>query len=156
MAKVKTTLFSKVCNCGAKFQATGPAGRYCKDCQLSRKKELRERNKLAMRKRRELETGIPFGRGSGAHNLRTEDRGNYKHGKYVSQTQTRKYRKKVRYCERCGIDTWDLGRWHWVTHHKDHNHSNHAEDNLELLCKSCHAKEHDVITNIMKVQRLSH
>lgn len=27
-------------------------------------------------------------------------------------------------------------------HHKDHNHSNNKEDNLETLCSNCHRLEH--------------
>lgn len=39
-------------------------------------------------------------------------------------------------CERCGsIINVDV-------HHKDGNHNNNTPNNLELLCRSCHMKEH--------------
>lgn len=43
-------------------------------------------------------------------------------------------REKV--CSRCGSTT------NVDMHHKDHNHSNNASENLVLLCRSCHMKEH--------------
>jgi 5-methylcytosine-specific restriction endonuclease McrA len=43
----------------------------------------------------------------------------------------------------------------WVVHHRDHNHANNVDSNFELLCKSCHQKEHDCQSNLPKVQRLS-
>lgn len=41
-------------------------------------------------------------------------------------------------CERCGLD--DLGTL--TAHHRDRNHSNNEDVNLETLCGSCHQKEH--------------
>lgn len=41
-------------------------------------------------------------------------------------------------CERCGIEREiELPR-----HHKDRNRKNNALENLEILCVSCHNKEH--------------
>ena len=135
--------FNKTCSCGESFQATGPAGKWCPSCSLLKKEEARVKNKeYAERKRRER--GCKIGQGA----PRGKAHPNYKHGFYVAQTQSREYREAVRYCERCHIDTLSLSRWHWVMHHKDHNHCNHNESNLELLCKKCHAVEHDVVTNI--------
>lgn len=138
-------MYSKVCDCGTKFQSTGPAARYCASCQEIRKEQIRKENR-ERNERKRRERGCKVGRGA----LPGKDHPNYKHGYYVAQTQSQKYRKKIRYCERCGIDTWGLSRWHWVTHHKDHNHSNHDESNLELLCKACHASEHEVHNNFHK------
>lgn len=47
--------------------------------------------------------------------------------------------EEVGRCERCGDDGTGsrLG-----THHKDRNKRNHARSNLEVICNSCHAKEH--------------
>lgn len=33
-------------------------------------------------------------------------------------------------------------------HHKDRNRKNNHYSNLEFLCRSCHAKEHDFIDNL--------
>jgi hypothetical protein len=40
-------------------------------------------------------------------------------------------------CERCGESSQGLH-----VHHKDQNHDNNEETNLELLCASCHSKHH--------------
>jgi len=135
----------KVCKCGTGFTATGPAALYCSTCKQAREDEIRRvKRERAERKRRER--GCRIGRGA----LPGADHPNYKHGYYVAQTQSQKYRQKVRYCEECGVDTHELSRWHWMMHHIDHNHANHSEDNLQLLCKSCHAKTHDMHTNFSK------
>lgn len=136
-------IFNKTCiNCSADFVASGPAGKYCEDCQdfklSEQRRKNRERNERARRAK-----GCKVGRGA----LPGKDHPNYKHGYYVAQTQSGPYRQKVRYCERCGVDTFELSRWHWVMHHKDHDHSNHNENNLELLCKKCHAKDHKIENN---------
>ena len=47
----------------------------------------------------------------------------------------RQYRKDS--CERCGSDI------HLLVHHKDKNRYNNALDNLETLCRRCHAIHHD-------------
>lgn len=139
-------MFKKVCDCGTEFMSTGRAGKYCKSCKEIAKERERQANRERMYNKRRAE-GRKIGRGA----ERGEKHPNYKHGYYVAQTQSREYREKVRYCEKCGIDTLNLSRWHWVMHHKDHNHSNHSDDNLELLCKRCHAIEHEVQNNCKKV-----
>lgn len=44
-------------------------------------------------------------------------------------------------CERCTFkdDQEELPR-----HHKDRNRSNNEVDNIEVICKSCHMKEHNI------------
>lgn len=135
-------MFIKTCECGTVFNSTGPAGKYCADCKIAVAEVARVAAKDRAERRRRAR-GCKIGRGAPPG----EAHPNYKHGFYVAQTQSQKYREKVRYCERCGIDTWELSRWHWVMHHIDHNHANHSESNLELLCKSCHATEHEVQNN---------
>ena len=44
--------------------------------------------------------------------------------------------KKPRVCERCG------SRRQIIVHHKDHDNTNNAVENLEVLCRSCHNVEH--------------
>lgn len=53
------------------------------------------------------------------------------------------YKDSVRYCERCGKDLKDAGRYMWCVHHKDHDRTHNTGDNFELLCKSCHQREHE-------------
>ena len=40
-----------------------------------------------------------------------------------------------------------------VIHHKDRNRTNNSKDNLEVLCKSCHKKEHKTIMNIKHMRK---
>jgi predicted HNH restriction endonuclease len=43
-------------------------------------------------------------------------------------------------CERCG---YDVNLYGLVVHHKDSDRRNDAPDNLEVLCATCHAIEHN-------------
>ena len=52
--------------------------------------------------------------------------------------------KNIRYCERCSKDLLNATHYEWCIHHKDYNRFNNVEENFELLCKSCHQKEHVV------------
>lgn len=67
------------------------------------------------------------------HNNRGKFRAGVKGGRQQAQ---RMYRRLGR-CTRCT---------HAATHrhHRDHDTKNNKRDNIEFLCTSCHAKEHDV------------
>lgn len=144
-------MYTKICtDCGKTYKATGPAGKYCTACAETHKELQRRKKKLYAEKRRR-ERGCKIGRGAPPGNKHP----NYKHGKYVSQTQCRKYKELASHtCERCGEDLTDATQYQWVMHHKDRDHSNHDLMNLELLCKRCHQLEHQCQDNL-KVQRLS-
>ena len=43
-------------------------------------------------------------------------------------------------CSRCGIDDKRL----LIVHHKDSNRMNNKPENLEWLCRNCHAMVHSV------------
>jgi 5-methylcytosine-specific restriction endonuclease McrA len=49
-----------------------------------------------------------------------------------------------RICARCGREFTGKRLRELTVHHKDHNHENNPPDgsNWELLCQSCHDKEH--------------
>jgi 5-methylcytosine-specific restriction endonuclease McrA len=49
-----------------------------------------------------------------------------------------------RICARCGREFTGKRLRELTVHHKDHNHDNNPPDgsNWELLCQSCHDKEH--------------
>lgn len=56
---------------------------------------------------------------------------------------TRDFKKKIferdkHTCQGCG---WKSARFQEI-HHRDHDHSNHAEENLETLCPLCHQVFH--------------
>ena len=60
----------------------------------------------------------------------------YGRGTKEIQEQQNKYKEKIGHCERCGLDSC------LELHHKDRNHKNNVESNWEILCSSCHRKEH--------------
>ncbi len=43
-------------------------------------------------------------------------------------------------CERCGFEP--VHQCQLDVHHRDHDHSNNAPQNLETLCANCHRLEH--------------
>lgn len=45
-------------------------------------------------------------------------------------------------CNRCNKYLIGLNKSLWVVHHIDHNRENNSLSNFELLCKSCHQREH--------------
>jgi 5-methylcytosine-specific restriction endonuclease McrA len=67
---------------------------------------------------------------------------NYKSGSYTYETIRKEIKERYKKCSRCGVDLLEAGHYMWVIHHRDHNHFNNNENNLELLCKRCHQKEH--------------
>ena len=50
------------------------------------------------------------------------------------------FKKREGKCEDCGR-TLDFSRG-WNLHHKDNNPRHNSDDNLEILCKSCHYAAH--------------
>jgi len=137
--------FNKVCKvCGCSFIGSGPAAMYCPEHLEQRRQEvLKQSRERAARTRASTGKIKMPGVGKGGNPLRAEKNPHYKHGFYVSERQSREIKERRRYCERCAEDLLHVSRWHWAVHHKDHNHSNHSYDNLELLCKRCHQVEHE-------------
>ena len=137
-------LNDKLCSrCEMQYTPTGRAQKYCPACQQVRADEVRQANKERQERKRR-ERGCKVGRGAPAG----EAHPNYKHGFYVAQTQARRILEERQDCERCGKHLLGVSKWHWCMHHKDHNHANHEESNLELLCKRCHQLEHQCIDNL--------
>jgi hypothetical protein len=59
------------------------------------------------------------------------------------------YRKFVKpYCERCGYQAVDVGIIDG--HHKDGNHKNNSQDNIESLCPMCNRMVHLGFENLIK------
>lgn len=74
---------------------------------------------------------------------RGEAHWNYKDGSYTYETIRAELKVQYRYCAHCNKDLLDATHYEWVIHHKDHDHYNNSESNLELLCKRCHQVEHE-------------
>ena len=135
-------MYDKICKiCGCEFVASGPAGRYCNSCGTEeRKRKAREQSaKYKIKNGLVQKPGV----GSGNNQKLGDEHPSYKHGWYVADRLRVEVKNSRRYCERCTTDLLNVSRWHWVVHHKDHDHYNNVIDNLELLCKRCHQLEHE-------------
>ncbi|UFK09545.1 HNH nuclease [Xanthomonas phage DES1] len=144
--------FKKNCSvCNSEYIGNGPAAKLCPKCKEDKKAYWREygRARIAAIRAATGEIKKP-GVGKGGNPLMGKDNPSYKHGLYVFETLRYAIKKDVQYCERCNKDLKDAGPYKWAVHHKDHNHWNHVRDNLELLCTSCHHKEHDRHLNFTK------
>ncbi len=51
------------------------------------------------------------------------------------------FEKRGGKCEHCGR-TLGVPNSNWLLHHKDNDPKNNSDDNLEILCKSCHLNAH--------------
>lgn len=149
-------MYNKICNCGTKFISKGRAGKYCQSCLAIRTKEIKEYKRKYSHEYK-IARGMIINPGSGSGSATGKGAANhrYKHGKYVFETLRTEIKEQRRYCERCNKDLIDATHYMWVVHHKDHDHWNHVESNLELLCKQCHQIEHECWLAFTKVQRLS-
>lgn len=66
-------------------------------------------------------------------------------GRYPGLTEATRAEIRARAghrCQRCGSDKSGVpGRKHEI-HHVDHNKENQAPENLLVLCRKCHRREH--------------
>ncbi len=93
-----------------------------------------------------LAKGIKVGTGSGA--LPGEANHRYKNGiGIVVNGANRLMKIAIRYCQMCGKDLLESTHYEWCVHHVDHDRTNNEIENLQLLCKSCHQKHHEVWKN---------
>ena len=107
--------------CGKTFKPTSNRQQWCTECgdKIKRENRIKSCNEY-YHSHKKLKGCHPKGKESSS----------YKDGIGL-------YKKKRKdYCERCGA-TENL-----VVHHKDRDRHNNEDDNLETLCRSCHAKEH--------------
>lgn len=131
----------KICECV--FTGAGPASLYCYLCLPLAKAKTKEKNRQRSTAYKVAKGLVKLpGVGSGNAQSIGEESPYYKHGWYIAD-RLRPAVKSRRYCERCDVDLEFASRWHWVVHHKDHNHYNNNLTNLELLCKRCHQIEHE-------------
>jgi len=136
----------KCLDCNKEYSPDGPAQKYCKDCGITRKKE-RDRNRQM---RYMMRQGSKVGVGSGNNQGRGKSHHSYKNGTGIYKKLGKKKAIELQHCERCNTELDLSNSFKWVTHHKDHNKKNNDIDNLEILCKSCHQKEHRVHENFNK------
>lgn len=136
--------------CGEVFTPNAPCNLYCSEecantasARVNREKSERFRAK----------NGSMIGVGKGNAQGRGELHHTYKNG--IKGFQQRKLDSMVEHrCERCDKDLTEYiktNKYMWCVHHKDHDRSNNALENHELLCKRCHQLEHDCQENLYKV-----
>lgn len=137
-------------DCARTVERTGPAQKRCPDCRPVANKA----NQKVAAKRWAVNTGRFKGTGPGAHNTPGDLHPQWNGGeRKFGQTLAPAYYKRVRYCERCGLDLVDAAPEFRAVHHKDHNRKNNVESNFELLCKRCHQLEHECWLNLPNQRR---
>lgn len=129
--------------------AKGPAGKYCEVCAPIKREEVRKRSY----KQNALARGLNYGVGTGNHNNhpKGKDSACYSSGKNVWVAARKYLLETVGHCERCEKPLHDVSPYERCVHHKDHDKTNNAMKNFELLCKRCHQVEHEVWNNFSKV-----
>lgn len=132
----------KACrNCNETFLAVSSGSLYCDICGSEIGIEKRNITNDNYRKRKGIDVGI----GSGNNQGRGSEHHSYKNG--IGNYRAVAREAKGNTCERCKV-ILDFSTKKHCVHHKDHNRNNNALDNLELLCRRCHALEHDCINNL--------
>jgi hypothetical protein len=133
----------KACQCcSVEFVPTGRAQKYCVNCSIQVKRQIRN---LWFSNKRRAE-GKKIGSGS----VKGEGASFYKHGKSVFDRYARERKAELNTCEECAKDLTSVSRWSWVGHHKDHNPFNNTYSNLKILCKRCHQIEHKCWENFFE------
>lgn len=130
--------------CGKTFQKEMKSSYvwYCDDCRKERKR--RDAYERAVKSGRIKKPGV----GSGG-NQWGENNHNWS-GYKAEYSYTRIIRKEnMKECYFCG------SKENLCRHHIDKNRSNNTKDNLMVVCRSCHAKLHGLITNITSRSKTS-
>ena len=130
------TFNEKPCSvCGILFTPLGPASKYCRICAARKRAESREKDKISRR------TGV--GSGNSPTNRGTTHP-NYKTGiGMYKKIRDSKAAAQGYLCSRCSSNLDITNPYKWCGHHIDHDRTNNVESNIEILCKSCHQKEHE-------------
>lgn len=130
--------------CNTLYTPQGSSSKYCSDeCSKvyikSKQKEYSDRYNLKQ--------GNKVGIGSGGTTGKGSDNFMYSHGRCTFRRWAKERKNEVGICEHCGKDIKDAPSYEWVGHHIDHNPSNNVIENLAVLCKQCHQKEHECWKN---------
>lgn len=138
---------NKQCNnCNQTYTPGGPSQKYCSPCG----KEKKRKNAIEVNKRARMKQGRPVGVGSGNNQGSGKTHATYKNGTGIYKKLGKQKAIELGHCERCNSKLDLENPFKWCTHHKDHNRMNNELQNLEILCKACHQKEHKVHLNFNK------
>lgn len=132
--------------CKQKYTPSGPAQKYCVPCG----KEIKRKRVNERTKKYRLSQGKAVGVGKGNNQGRGKTHATYKNGTGIYKKLGKQKAIQLGHCERCKEKLELTNSYKRVTHHKDHNKLNNEIENLEILCKSCHQKEHKVHLNFNK------
>lgn len=122
-------------DCNISFEIRGQNHIRCDDCAKRKSFERSREYRLKY---------VYKGVGSGSTTGWEKDNPYYRHGRCVFRRWAKERLKLLNHrCERCGIIIDASKRGTWAGHHKDHNPSNNIRENLEVLCRRCHAIEHE-------------
>lgn len=128
-------------DCGKEFQLkTRSYAYYCADCKKERKrKDAYER---AVKSGRIKCPGV----GSGGNQWGEK---NHQWSNYKAEYSYTRIIREMKECHFCGA-TKNLCR-----HHIDKNRSNNTPENLVVVCRSCHAKLHNLENNFISRSKTS-
>jgi hypothetical protein len=137
----------KLCKmCGDVFTPSSPAALYCIECSVKATATIKDKQRVKAKlnyREKQLKLGRVVAHGKGSANICGKDNPMYRNG-IGRFHKVLKYEVKdeLRYCQDCGKDLLEVSQYHWCCHHIDHDRNNNVRENLTLLCKSCHQKEH--------------
>ena len=122
--KPNVTQLDKICKrCDNSYTPDSNRQLYCKECQRAiGNEECKKRHRLTYIKK-------------GYAHLVLQNANRFSTGIGIYQKLKKMSVNELK-CERCGSIRYLL------VHHRDRNRKNNKLKNLELLCKSCHQKEH--------------
>lgn len=132
--------------CNDTFEAK-TSQKYCLTCRETKYKELK--------RARDYEGDIRRGRiknpyvGSGGAQKTGEEHPTYVNGIGIYRRIALEHYGYV--CEVCKLDLTTIASDRISVHHKNRDRTNNTIENLAVMCKSCHAKEHEFYTNFEKV-----
>jgi Zn finger protein HypA/HybF involved in hydrogenase expression len=137
----------KLCkDCNKEYSPIGHAQKYCLPCGKIRKYERDKKRQIRYREKKGKKVGV----GSGNNQGLGKTHATYKNGTGIYKKLGKEKAIELGICERCKNKLELTNPFKWCTHHKDHNRKNNEIENLEILCKSCHQKEHKVHINFNK------
>lgn len=124
----------KVCSiCGKEFQPTSGVQKVCAECKPAYKKaQMHKYYEAHYEQKGSYKWEMPKGKASPS----------YKDG--IGVFTKIAFDAYPPYCNRCKSTV------HLCVHHKDRNRHNNDVANLEILCKSCHQKEHEAAKHLQE------
>lgn len=131
MSKNVTTHQKTCSRCSEEYQPTSNRQKYCGSCQRELNKE-----RCTARYRRTYERK-GYNQAGANNNAYKSGIGNY------SKVAFSHYGRK---CTEVGCGS----KKHLCVHHKDEDRKNNELSNLEVLCRSCHAKRHELHLNFTR------